>query len=132
MGRPSLLPIILILVNVVLASAGQIALKYGVNCLHGLSAGPGLTGLLVGAVKAICTPYIFLGFALYAVSAVIWLHILSHVRLSIAYPSISLSYVVVVILSAAILKEKVHPVTIAGLVLICFGVSLIGVGYASK
>lgn len=132
MGKPSLVPIILILINVVLASAGQIALKYGVNCLHGLSAGPGLGGILVGAIRAICTPYVFLGFSLYAISAIIWLHILSQVRLSIAYPSISMSYVVVVILSSVFLKEKVHPVTIAGLVLICFGVSLIGIGYASK
>ena len=132
MGKPSLVPVILILVNVVLASAGQLALKYGVNSLGGLSADGGLTGLLSGVARAVCTPYVFLGFALYGVSAIIWLHILSQVRLSIAYPSISLSYVVVVILSSAVLKEKVHPVTIAGLVLICFGVSLIGVGYASK
>lgn len=129
MEKPSIVPILLILVNVVLGSAGQLSLKHGVNCIGGLSAGPGPVGMLTGALRAICTPYVFLGFALYAISAVIWLNILSQVRLSIAYPMISLSYVVVVILSSVLLKERVSSVTVAGLLLICVGVSLIGVGY---
>lgn len=132
MGNPPLGPIVLILVNVVLGSAGQLALKHGVNSMGGLHAGPGPAGLLTGALKAISTPYVFLGFALYGISAIIWLHILSQVRLSIAYPMISLSYVAVVILSSLFLKERISPVTIAGLLLICLGVSLIGFGYSSN
>jgi drug/metabolite transporter (DMT)-like permease len=130
--KPSIVPVLLILINVVLGSAGQLSLKYGVNCIGGLHAGPGPAGLLTGALKAICTPYVFLGFALYGLSAIIWLNILSQVRLSIAYPMISLSYVVVVILSSVLLKERVSTVTIAGLLFICLGVSLIGIGYGSN
>jgi drug/metabolite transporter (DMT)-like permease len=68
---------------------------------------------------------------LYAISAVLWLRILRQVSLSFAYPMISFSYVAVVLLSALILKEKVPAITIAGLVFICLGVSLIGIGYGS-
>ena len=132
MPKPSYVPILMILVNVMLGSMGQLSLKHGVNTLGGLSAGPGIPGLLIGSLRAILTPYVFMGFALYGISAIIWLNILSHVRLSIAYPMISLSYVVVVLLSSVLLKEKVSPVTIAGLLMICIGVSLIGLGYSQN
>ncbi len=122
----------LLMINIVLGSAGQIALKHGVTSIGGLSAGPGMLGLFTGALRAIATPYVFLGFALYAVSSLLWLNIISQVKLSIAYPMISLSYVVVVILSSVLLKERVNLVTIAGLLLICVGVSLMGVGFSSS
>ncbi len=105
-------------------------LKYGVIKIGDLHAGPGLGGLVVGSLKAFLTPHIFLGLAMYAVSAVVWLNILSQVRLSIAYPMISLSYVLVVVLSGALFRETIHVVTVAGLVFICLGVSLIGIGYS--
>ena len=129
MGRPSIAPIVMIMVNVVLGSIGQISLRYGALRLGDLRAGQGIVMGLVSAFKAIFTPYVFLGLALYAVSAVLWILVLNQVRLSFAYPMISLSYVLVVLLSAVILGERVPAVTIAGLVFICAGVSLIGVGY---
>lgn len=132
MAKPLINPIVLLLINVVLGSAGQIALKQGVTSLGGLSGGSGLLGMFTGALRAIATPYVFLGFALYGISSLLWLNILSQVRLSIAYPMISLSYVVVVLLSSVFLKEKVNPITLGGLLLICLGVSLIGFGYSSS
>jgi len=131
-AKPSLVPILMILVNVALGSLGQISLKHGLNSIGGISGGPGALGLVAGALKAIFTPYVFLGFALYGISAILWLNILSQVRLSIAYPMISLSYVVVVILSSVLLRERISPITVGGLLLICIGVSLIGFGYSTN
>lgn len=131
MGKPSMLPMVMILVNVLLGSFGQLSLKYGVSKIGTLCSTPGLPGMALGALKAFVTPYVFLGLAMYAISAILWLNILSQVRLSIAYPMISLSYVLVVVLSSVLLREKVHAVTIAGLVFICLGVSLIGAGYSA-
>ncbi len=129
--RPSIIPVVVILVNVVLGSIGQISLRYGASQLGDLRVGQGLASSLLGAFRGIFTPYVFLGLLLYAVSAVLWVFVLNQVRLSFAYPMISLSYVLVVLLSALILGEGVPTVTIAGLVLICLGVSLIGVGYGT-
>lgn len=126
MGKLSSLAIVLILVSVLLGAVGQISLKYGVAKIDGLKESHGIASRLVGAVKAIFTPYVFLGFLFYAVSSVIWLMILSQVPLSIAYPLISLGYVVVVTLSSVVFHEKVPFAVIGGLVLICGGVSLIG------
>lgn len=120
----------MLLVNVALGSIGQILLKYGTTRLGSLHAGQGFAASLIESFKGIFTPYVFLGFCVYGISSILWLRILRQVNLSFAYPTISLSYVVVVCLSALIFHEKVPLTTVGGLVLICAGVSLIGIGYA--
>jgi drug/metabolite transporter (DMT)-like permease len=59
------------------------------------------------------------------------IRILRQVNLSFAYPMISLGYVVVVVLSAVLFREKVPWTIVVGLVLICGGVSLMGIGYGA-
>jgi len=133
MGKPSLLSIALILFNVTLAAIGQLVLKVGTSKLGGLmKPSHTIPEAVVCAVKAMFTPYIFGGMMIYAFSAITWIIILSRVDLSFAYPMISLSYVIVVILSALVLSEKVPLIAIPGLLLICVGVSLIGIGYSGQ
>lgn len=131
MEKPGLIPIIMIFINIVLGSAGQLLMKIGTTRLGALKEGQGIAAGILDTLKGVLTPHIFLGIMLYAISAVLWLRILRQVSLSFAYPMISFSYVAVVLLSALILKEKVPAITIAGLVFICLGVSLIGIGYGS-
>ena len=131
MSQPSMLPIILILVNVAIGSVGQVILRIGASRLGNLHSDAGIASGIMGAFKGIFTPYIFAGLALYAVSAVLWIFVLNQVKLSFAYPMISLSYVVVVVLSAIFLHERVPMMTVAGLLLITVGVSLIGIGYGA-
>ncbi len=74
-------------------------------------------------------PWILGGLALYVISTFFWMMIISRVRLSVAYPLISMSYPVVVVLSAVILHEQVYwRFAAAGLVFISLGVSFIGLG----
>jgi len=131
MSRPPMLPLIMIFVNIILGSVGQISLRFGAAKLGNLHAGQGIMGSLASAFRGIFTPYVFFGLLLYAVSAVIWIFVLNQVKLSFAYPMISLSYVIVVLLSALVLHERVPMVTVAGLILISVGVSLIGIGFGS-
>lgn len=131
MNKPSFIPIVMICINIVLGSAGQLLMKYGTTRLGVLREEQGIAAGILDTAKGVFTPHIFLGISLYAVSAIIWLRILRQVNLSFAYPMISFSYVAVVLLSALILKEKVPAITVAGLVCICAGVSLIGIGYGS-
>lgn len=131
--KPSLLPVLIILVNITLGSIGQLCIRYGSSRLGDLREGQGILMSVLGAFKGIFTsPYVFGGLCLYGISAVLWIFVLNQVRLSFAYPMISLSYVIVVLLSALILGERVPPVTIGGLILICAGVSLIGLGYSAS
>ena len=131
MTKGSFVPVVLILVCIVLGSVGQLSLRYGASHLGDLRAGRAIAASVLCAFKGIFTPYVILGFCLYAISAVLWVLVLNQVNLSFAYPMISLSYVLVVLLSAMILGERIPLVTFGGLVLICLGVSLIGIGYSA-
>lgn len=131
MERPSFLPVVLILINVCIAAVGQIVLRYGAAKLGDLNPGKDIFASFLGAIKGMITPYVFLGLALYAISAVIWIVVINQVNLSFAYPMISLSYVLVVLLSAVVLHERVSLVTVVGLLFISGGVSLIGIGYST-
>ena len=86
---------ILLAVSLLLASFGQIFLKMGL-------AGGEISGS-AGLIKAFLNPYVLLGFAIYACSTLTWMLLISRVKLSVAYPMISISYVIVMILSALIL-----------------------------
>ena len=74
-------------------------------------------------------PWVIGGLLLYVMSAFTWLLLLSRVRLSVAYPMISIGYILVVLLSRFVLHERViWKYAIAGLILIGIGVSFIGLG----
>ncbi len=113
--------LLLVLIAVVLASFGQIAMKYGMGLVGPLGA-PGL-GLVLGLIRAIFTPWVFVGFALYLVSSLFWLMVLKQARLSYVYPLIASTYVIVLFLSWLMLGERdIPPVRYLGVVLICVGV----------
>jgi multidrug transporter EmrE-like cation transporter len=118
---------LLIIFSVVLGVGGQISLKHGV----GLASGGG-TSAIVSSLDprsilsflghAAANGYVILGFVCYAISAVSWLIILSRVDLSLAYPLISIGYIVIVILSKYLFDEPVTGMRIVGTLLVCAGV----------
>lgn len=119
-------PIAMLLASIVLGSTGQLLLKNGMNT-SGKSTAVGMAAI-VAAIKTIPNPWVLTGFICYGISSILWLMILKKVPLSTAYPMISLSYVIVVLLSAVILREHVRWQTYMGLLFIVVGVSLIGLG----
>lgn len=117
----------LIWISITLGSFGQIFLKKGLG--HTSLAADSLVATLSNLFHAIIQPWVMAGLALYVLSTFFWMTILSRVRLSVAYPLISMSYPVVVVLSAVVLKEPVHwSFAATGLVFISLGVTMIGYG----
>ena len=127
---------LLLLVSITLGSLGQICLKAGMMASKaGAHANEfagqahSLVGTFLGILRTMGHPYVIVGLALYVISTFTWLVLLSKVRLSVAYPMISISYVFVVILSSLLLRENVAlGWAIPGLLLISGGVSFIGLG----
>ena len=107
--------LLLILINIPLGVAGQFLIKQAINHIGSYSNMPIATFLY----KAFTAPMILLGLFLYVLSSVM---ILSKVDLSIAYPLLSLGYILILFLSWAFLHETISPVRIAGVVLIIAGV----------
>ena len=116
----------LIWVTLIVLSFGQILIKLGLGN-EGISAGSTPVRTVLNILAAIFRPKTLAGFSFYVVGTLIWLFVLSRVPLSIAFPLFSMSYFLVVILSATILKERIAwRYAIIGLVLISIGVSFIG------
>jgi len=117
--------LLLIVLSVLLAALGQLLLKQGmikVGRVSSLASAPSMI------LTALLNPIVLAGLAIFGVSALSWLIVLSRVKLSIAYPMVSLGYVAVVFFSWLIFKESVKPITIAGCLIIAFGVFLISRG----
>ena len=122
----------LIWVTLIVLSFGQILIKLGLGD-EGIPVGSSPLHTILNILKAVFRPKTLAGFSFYVVGTLIWLYVLSRVSLSIAFPLFSMSYFLVVILSATILKERVAwRYAIIGLVLISIGVSCIGLSSPSK
>lgn len=127
MGDLTFSSFIMICVFVAVISVGQVLIKLSLGKKVLLAGSPLTT--FCNILRAFLHPLMLIGLALYVAGTLIWILVLSRVRLSVAYPMMSMSYFLVVILSATVLHERVKwRLAIAGLLLISGGVSLIGLG----
>lgn len=116
----------LIWVTLILLAFGQILIKLGIG-KQKIPAGSNPLKTIFNIFRVMFRAKVMAGFSFYVVGTVIWLFVLSRVSLSIAFPMFSMSYFLVVILSATILKERVvWRYAIVGLLLISMGVTCIG------
>ena len=128
MGNLTLSSFSLLCVAITLGSFGQVLLKLGLG-KHGIVSGSTPLHTIANIILAMITPKVLSGLFLYVISTFFWLLVLSRVRLSVAYPMISMSYILVVVLSSTILHERVQwSIAGAGLFFIAIGVSFIGIG----
>jgi len=116
----------LIWLTLIVLSFGQILIKMGVGT-EKIPVSKNPVRMVFNILRTVFRPKTLAGFFLYVVGTFIWLMVLSRVSLSIAFPLFSMSYFLVVILSATILHERVvWRFAITGLVLISIGVTFIG------
>jgi drug/metabolite transporter (DMT)-like permease len=116
--------ILLILVSVGLASVAQLTLKAGM--VQVTSRFGGAVTLTGGSLKVIATNLtVWGGLALFGLSAVVWLFVLSRTTLSFAYPFAALTYLLIVLVDRFVLHEAVPPLRWAGVALIMAGIVLV-------
>lgn len=117
----TLLTWILLVSGVLLNAAAQLLLKAATRVSGVLVADGGRVSWpavlhLLGALP------LWGGLACYGVSVVVWLGALSRVPVSIAYPMLSIGYVVNLFLAALLFGEALSAPKLAGVALICAGV----------
>jgi len=110
----------LLLVAIIIGVVGQLLLK------HGMSRHPRLR--LAEILGLIRNYPVVGGFACYAASTLIYLQVLASIDLSIAYPTVSLGYVLVMVMSKVFFKEQIRPTQWGAVLIICAGVVLVGIG----
>ncbi len=115
--------IAMILLSVTLAAVAQLTLKHGMNQVKERF---GVVGFDGGSLKAVAgTPVVWIGLALFGLSAVVWLVVLSRASLSFAYPFAALTYVLIVLFDVFVLDESVPGLRWAGVALIVAGIVLV-------
>ncbi len=103
---------------VLLSSAAQIAMKRGMGS-------PGGGDLASTYGHALTSPLVWLGLALYGTSAVLWLWVLSRLHVSLAYPLVSLGFVVTLVVGVVWLDEPFSWLRVFACGLIVAGVALL-------
>ena len=118
--------ILFILLSVLLAATAQLTLKYGVDRVtkHGHS-GIVLSEPGTSALRVAREPFIWAGLVLFAVSAAVWIVVLSRVSLSFAYPFAAITYIVIVLFDRLILKAPVPGLRWLGVFVIATGIILV-------
>lgn len=113
----------LIITGVLLNACAQLLLKAGVNATGQIDfAGPQLWR---AAQTLAFEPHILGGLACYVASVVVWILALSRVEVSIAYPMLSVGYIVTAVAAWYLFGESLSAARIAGIVVIIVGVYLV-------
>lgn len=114
---------LLILTGVLLNAAAQLLLKAGARGIAGVDFVLANGALIAGRIAQ--SPAILTGLACYAVSVVVWILALARVEVSIAYPMLSIGYIVNALAAWWLFGENVTLMRVAGMLVIITGVWLV-------
>lgn len=110
----------LLLTGVLLNAIAQLALKASVGRMGIIDLD--WPTLLTAAGSLAQSIWLWFGLACYAVSVVVWILALSRVDVSMAYPMLSLGYVVNAFAARWLLDEPLAPERLLGIAIIIVGV----------
>ena len=108
------------LIAAAISAFGQVLLKYAM-----IKHGP-IDFSFRGLFGLITEPRLLFALVLYAAALLMWLHVLSKISLSTAYPMLAITYVIVPLLSLAFFGERIQQPQIIGICLVLVGVAMIG------
>lgn len=113
----------LVLTGVLLNAAAQLLLKAGVRDIGVIKLSAAT--IFQAGLKLAFEPHILGGLTCYVISVVVWILALSRVQVSIAYPMLSLGYVVTAFIAWAFMGETVNVMRMTGIAVIIVGVFLV-------
>jgi multidrug transporter EmrE-like cation transporter len=121
-----LVSVVLILVSVGFATAGQFTLKSAMNHVTERVSDSTTVDTLLRASRE---PRLWAGLTLFGISAVFWLVVLSKVPLSFAYPFVGVSYIVIVLVARLVLHEHVPALRWVGVAVVAMGIAIVGLSF---
>ena len=113
----------LVLVGVLLNAAAQLLLKAGTNAVGSFEFS--MANALPVGWKLATQPSIVGGLACYGVSVVVWIMALSRTEVSVAYPMLSIGYVINALAAWYLFGEAVGAQRMVGIGVIIVGVYLV-------
>ena len=119
----SVASISLLLCGVLLNAAAQLLLKAGTNAVGRFEFTAG--NFWPVGIRLALEPHILAGMACYAVSLVVWILGLSRVPVSVAYPMLSIGYVINAVAAWYLFGESLTAQKLVGIGFIVLGVVLV-------
>ena len=113
----------LILTGVLLNAAAQLLLKAGTNAVGHFEFTSG--NIVPMGMRLAMEPHILGGMLCYAISLVVWIMGLSRVPVSIAYPMLSIGYVINALAAWQLFGESLNAQKLIGIGFIILGVVLV-------
>lgn len=110
----------LLMTGVLLNAGAQLLLKAGTNSVGAFEYSA--ANIVPIGWKLATEPHIIGGLGCYVISVVVWIMALSRVEVSIAYPLLSVGYVVNAIAAYYLFGEAVTPMRLTGIAIIIIGV----------
>ena len=114
---------VLVLTGVLLNATAQLLLKAGTNAVGHFEFS--IANLMPIGLRIAFQPYILGGMACYVVSLVVWIMGLSRVPVSVAYPMLSIGYVINALVAWQLFGESLSAQKLVGIGFIVLGVVLV-------
>ena len=114
---------ILIMIGVLLNAVAQLALKASVKDTGAIEISAG--NVMPVASQLMAEPWLWVGLGCYGISVIVWILALSRVDVTIAYPMLSVGYVVNAFAAYALLGETLTPGRLVGIGIIILGVTVL-------
>lgn len=119
---------IVVLISVVLlAVAAHVLLKMGLNQLGPIGFEQ-MSDPVSLVLKTVSNSFLVSALPLYGASLVAWSVVLSRMQLSVAYPALSLTYIVIPFVSWLLLNEPISLIHWVGILVVAIGVFLVLMG----
>lgn len=107
-------------IGVTLNAFAQISLRKAMLSFQALPSAA--SQLLSFGISLAINPWLLAGMACYAVSIGLWLIVLSKTQVSLAYPLLSIGYIITAVIGYFWLGENVNFMRASGVALICVGI----------
>lgn len=117
------LSLALVLAGVLLNAAAQLLLKAGTNAVGHFEFSA--ANIVPVGLRLALEPHILGGVSCYVISLVVWIMALSRVEVSIAYPMLSIGYVVNAVAAWYLFGESLTALKLTGIGFIVIGVFLV-------
>lgn len=109
---------LIIISSVTLSAVAQLSFKHGVSTT---TIDPS-AHVLMKAWLMLTSPYVFAGLALYGIGTVLWLFALKQMDLSLAYPFVGISFIMVFFFGVLLLGEPLNLQRLTGTLIITLGI----------
>ncbi len=116
---------VFLFLSIALGACGQVLLKFGVNSIGKINlAWP----QIMATISHIFTNvWIIGGITCFVSSMILWIKVISTMELSKAYPTVSISYILVFLLAVLLFNETVSSAKILGLIMVSAGVYFLNI-----